>query len=513
MNRRTVAALVLASWIASLGWLGARSLSLPSETGLDAIPARLAPQASFYGVMAGGVQIGTAGITLDTTALGYRLTEALSLDLPAPNSARQVFRLESVLSRSFRLQRATATVSEGGSSFALEASTDPDSGFIIRAGRGGVTREILDRFHPVPGTAVPGATPFQLASSGRLRPRGSVITPTLDVLGRSSWNGLAEVRMDSVLTSADSATLDPGTGQWMAVTPDSVRAWLVVRRERGLPLREWIDAQGRVLRREYAFGLTLTQSPFEVNYTNYQAGLRNGGQPRGARLSATTRLVDLGRRPDTSVTTVRVLVRRLDGAVWPGSAAAFAGGRQRSAGDTVVITPLAAGADSATPTRWRNTPARSASDSAVLERALQEALEADPDEPDTLRRLVRQVAHGVRYLDRQVEPTGFLTVIRDRRGGLDGKVALLVALARQAGYPARAVAGLDVSDSTLPAHTWVEVWRDGWQAVDPVFGDVPASAYLLKVTEGTGAHPLVLVPLVGGLRTTLLSPAPGNGHR
>ena len=513
MNRRTMAVLILVSWAASLGWLGLRRFSVPTETDLGDRRTRLAPLASFYAVMAGDVQVGTAGITLDTTALGYRLTEALSLDLPQAGSTRQVLQLESVLSRSLRLQQATASLSERGSSYSLEARPGQDSGFVIRSGRGGVNRDLLERFPPVAGLTVSGAMAFELAASGRLRPRGSIATAILDPLSRSAWTGVAETVSDSVLTASDSATFDPGIGRWVAVAPDSVRAWRVLRRDRGLPVREWIDGQGRVLRREQAFGLTLEHSPFEVNYTNYRADLQRGTRPPQARLSGTTRLVDLDRRPDTTAGAVRVLVRRLDGTAWPGSAAAFEGGRQSSAGDTVVIRSTPEGADSATPTRWRNTPGRSASDSAALQRALQEALDADPGEPDTLRRLVTRVAHGVRYLDRQTEPTGFLTVLRDRRAGLEGKVALMVALARQAGYPARAVTGVDVSDSTLPAHSWVEVWRDGWQTVDPVFGNVPASAYLLRVTEGTGAHPLVLVPLIGGLRTTLLSPAPGNGRR
>ena len=513
MNRRTGATLILVSWAASLGWLGVRQSRSDGELGVEGRRTRLAPLASFYAVLAGDVQIGTAGITLDTTALGYRLTEVLSLDVPGPVPARDVLRLESILSRTLRLQQATASLSEDGTSFSLEARAGPDSGFVFRTWRQGVNRDGLGWLPPVSGITVAGATPYQLAASGRLRPRGSIATPTLDLLVRSFWTGLAEVTGDSVLATSDSAAFDPGSGRWVAVAPDSVRAWQVVRRERGLPVREWIDAQGRVLRREYAFGVTLARSPFEVNFTNYQSALRNGHPPQAVQLTGTTRLVDRDRRPDTTVGTVRILVRRLDGAAWPGSTTGFEGGRQSSAGDTVVIQREPAGADPATPTRWRNTPARTASDSADLERALDEALKADPAEPDTLRRLVRWVAHGVRYLDTQTAPTGISTALRDRRAGLDGKVALLVALARQAGLPARAVAGVDVSDMTLPAHAWVEVWRNGWLAVDPVYGNVPASAYLLRVTEGAGVHPLVLVPLVGGLRTALLSPAPGNGRR
>jgi hypothetical protein len=505
VTRRTVAVLILVSWVASLAWLGWRTSTNPA-VGTGGRPARLAPIATFYGVMAGETQVGTAGITLDTTSLGYRLTEVLSLDLPGPAATRHVLRSEASLSRTLRLVEVAASLSEAGTGLSLEAAAGPDSGFVIRSGSGGSGRATLARLPFVPGLTLSGTVPFQMAASGRLRPRGSLATPTLDLLSISTRTGLATVESDSLLAVADSAVLDSGTGSWRPANPDSVRAWLVARQEVGLPVREWIDQQGRILSRDHAFGLRLEQSPFEVNYTNYQNRLQ--GRPRvpTEALAGSTRLVDLRHRPDTAAAEVRLLVRRRDGPAWPGSVAALDGGRQRATGDTVVIGRVA-GADSSPPTRWRNNGSPGP-DSLALRQALREGLEADPAEPDTLRRLVRLVAHAVQYVDGPTAPAGLATVLRRRQASLDGKVRLMVALAREAGYPARAVTGVDVSDPALPVHVWVEVWRAGWQAVDPVAGQVPASAYLLRVMEGTADRPLALVPVLGGLRTELLSPAP-----
>lgn len=512
MNRRVVGSAIVASWLASLGWLGWRTWS-PGQADGGAVPSvRLGPVSAFYAVLAGDVQIGTAGITLDTTALGYRLTEVLSLDLPDSQPARHVLRTESVLSRTLRLQRSAISRSEAGRGHSLEASLEPDSGFVIRAGRGGANRDVLERLAPQPGMTVAGAVPFQLAAAGRLRPRGSLATPVLDPLWGTVQTGLAEVRQDSVMAAADSAVPGPG-GEWVPADHDSVRAWLVVRQANGMPVREWTDAQGRVLSREHGFGVRLAQSPFEVNYTNYQSRLRTGSARATVQLSAATRLVDLAHRPDTSAGEVRAVLRRSDGPAWPGSVAAFSGGRQTVRGDTVVISRFPMGADSSPPTRWRNTPARSGADSAALAAALAEALQGPAADPDTIHRLVGWVAHGVRYLDREAEPTGLSTALRLRRAGLEGKTALLVALARAAGYPARAVTGVDLSRPSLPAHTWAEVWRGGWQAVDPVLGNVPASPWLLRVTEGQAARPLALIPMIGTLRATLVSPASGEGRQ
>jgi transglutaminase-like putative cysteine protease len=75
-----------------------------------------------------------------------------------------------------------------------------------------------------------------------------------------------------------------------------------------------------------------------------------------------------------------------------------------------------------------------------------------------------------------------------------------------AGIPARVVSGLDLSQPDLPAHTWVEVWRDGWAAVDPAAGSAPASPWLLRVAEGA-ARPAELVVLVGAVRASVLTTA------
>jgi transglutaminase-like putative cysteine protease len=222
--------------------------------------------------------------------------------------------------------------------------------------------------------------------------------------------------------------------------------------------------------------------------------------PAGARRSVDD---SLGRRVDTTLR--RAVVSRWDGPAWAGSVAALAGGRQQVKGDTVEIRPIASGGEGTTPPpHRRNTGSATAADAGILGTALSEALARLPEGGDTLLALARWVARAVQYVDSEAAPAGSLTVARTRRGSAEGKVALLVALADLAGYPARSVYGVDVSRDPLPAHQWVEVWRDGWQAVDPVFGEAPASTALLRIGEGASMRPLVMVPQVGGLRVRTL---------
>jgi hypothetical protein len=183
----------------------------------------------------------------------------------------------------------------------------------------------------------------------------------------------------------------------------------------------------------------------------------------------------------------------------------FAGGRQAVTGDTVTILALPkAGTDTTSPRHPRNTGEFGGSEANPLQDALGDALAGLPAGADTVSILASWVARAVLYLDTSNAATGSVTVARARQGGLEGKVALFLALAELAGYPARAVFGVDVTRPGLPAHVWAEVWRLGWEAVDPGRGHAPASTTLLRIGEGATIRPLALVPLIGGLRVTVL---------
>jgi hypothetical protein len=269
---------------------------------------------------------------------------------------------------------------------------------------------------------------------------------------------------------------------------------------------DWVDATGRLVRREHAFGVTLEHSPFEVNYTNYQAALpERRAEDQPLVISGLTRLVDEASLPAASAVTLQVVVSRWDGPAWPHAVGALVGGRQRVRGDTVEITAGPKGwTDSTPPPRPRNTMVMTPADASILQAAVSDALTGLAPGGDTLGTLARWVARAVQYVDTETAPTGSVTVARSRRGGLEGKVLLFVALAEMAGYPARPVYGVEVGRGHLPAHLWAEVWRGGWESVDPVFGHAPASTSLLRIGEGATVRPLAMVTQAGGLRVRVL---------
>jgi hypothetical protein len=235
MTRRTAGYLILGAWGFSLAWLVARRAFTPAEERLAAAAARIGPSASFYAVLDDGRQIGTAGITLDTVATGFRLIETVSLDLPAGagGSRRLLARLEANLFRSFRVHQAATAFNEGpGTARVLEVTGGSDTTMLLRYERPPRGSDVVLGFadaRPFLATAFP----FQLAAQGRLRAGATFAVDGLHPLLLVQVREVGQVTGDSVFAVSDTAAFDSTTGKWVTVAAEPVRAWRVERTSGG----------------------------------------------------------------------------------------------------------------------------------------------------------------------------------------------------------------------------------------------------------------------------------------
>ena len=246
-----------------IGWAVARQVTRPPEAYLEARAVRLAPGAAFYQITLGDRPIGNAGITLDTTLTGYRLTEVWNMDLGRGKTAeRFVFRSDAELSRSLLLRRMSVTTSDAGSPGMIEAARGNDSTWELTLRRPGNRPASLPSIAAPNATSAPGALPFRLVLEGHLSDGGRVAQPVLAAMHGTVDHDSALVTRDSVFAVADSAVWDSVAATWTPVAPRPTRAWRVERTVHGFPSVDWIDGQGRLIRRDWAFGLRLARSPF-----------------------------------------------------------------------------------------------------------------------------------------------------------------------------------------------------------------------------------------------------------
>jgi transglutaminase-like putative cysteine protease len=103
-------------------------------------------------------------------------------------------------------------------------------------------------------------------------------------------------------------------------------------------------------------------------------------------------------------------------------------------------------------------------------------------------------------------------VLETRRGDCNEHTVLYVALARALGLPARTAVGLVYVNGAFFYHAWPEVWLDGWVAVDPTFGQLPADASHIRFVIGGLAQQVEIVRLIGNLDIEVLDLPPGEAE-
>jgi transglutaminase-like putative cysteine protease len=364
------------------------------------------------------------------------------------------------------------------------------------------------------GIASPSAAE---AALGRLLEEGVGAATELRVFGPESGNAILRVRVRVVghETLADGSRgtlveqelLGPGTGS-------------------GMVTHELRDAAGELVRQEIG--------PMRM----VRASREEATRPIAASLDAfrglTARLHGAPRNPRTvSVGRYRLRLREEGGEAARARAAPALGdlfrldGRQRLAGEVLVVD--AAGATADPPTAAHLAPSSLIeSDDPAIVAAASSALaglpsaDAAADAPARARRLERWVHEHVRFRGSGLGMATAKQTLDSRDGDCTEHAALLAALLRAAGIPSRLVVGLvavDAGGDMMP-HAWVEAWTGAsWLPLDAALygaGGVDATHLAMAVSDGgdTGALLDLAAPLARGLgRFDLewVAEAPGAG--
>lgn len=441
--------LVLAAWAAALAWLALRDRAFRQEA--DGAMLRLTPGSAFYRITVGGRRMGLASLAVDTLPDGFRVTTQLALDLdPADSLNRIVYSEDAALSRSLWLRRLGATLSGAWGSYRLTGRWWPGDTLLGLTMAAAGAPPVVS-FVPVTAQAsLPTTVPFRLVVSGRLDPGRSAVLTVFDPVVQAATRREVRVAGDSTFVLADSAAFDPAAGSWSAARLDTVRAWRLDQVEYGVPTVTWVDDRGFPVLRETALGVRYERMAFEL--------ARERGRIRHPPAAPS---LDEARR-------------RVPGGVPVG------GSDPPPPPDSLPHPPPA---------------------SAALQRLVAEI--AGPPGRKDASQVAAALAGWVRSEVGPTPPGGPLpvdTVARRRAGTADDRAALLVALARAAGIPARTVAGLLPREGGPPiAGAWADVWLDRWVRVDLRPDSAPADSVAVPLTVGGRAHPLHLLPLAGGV--------------
>ncbi|MGH7644906.1 MAG: transglutaminase-like domain-containing protein [Gemmatimonadales bacterium] len=507
MTRRRWAGAILAAWAVALGWLVRREVFRPAATRLAEGAFAVAPAAAYYRVEVEGRQVGFASSTIDTLPDSLRVSDLVVLDVPIlGRMQRTTARSVAMLSRTLRLGTLLVRVDSDAGRYWARGHVVSDSLLrlvIVSAGDSQVTRIPLRE-----ALVLPSLLPLRLSLGGQLRRGQRHDLRVLDPVVLTTRRTVVSIGAESLFVVADSAEYDSTAMAWVPVHFDSLRALRLDQMAGGVRVTAWADAGGRLARATSPAGLVLERSAFEIAYENFRrrdiarAARGSVAPPAGAIVPATALRAGITTPPEPrSVFRVRLLGVDLTGL-------ALEGGRQVLAGDTLVVRqespepqgpplPLAP-LDSALATALRAEPLIGSDDPRIQAQARQ-LVGGDRD----ARRVAEKLVHWVHQRLRRTTPTGppsAVEALERRLGDCNEATVLYVALARAAGLPARAVAGLVYLNGRFYYHAWPEVYLRDWVAVDPLFDRFPADAARLRLAVDALARHLDLLRVTGSLR-------------
>lgn len=427
---------IMLAWLATLGWQVRRVYFGGGVPGQISASARMAPGTRFYAAFAGGVQVGTASLTADTSATGVRLSERLDFAV-TPGASVEHHTLDLALSPSLMLQSWTYRRSGVPDPATVTGTRRADGRFEAELSRG--DRNTLAMSFSL-GTALPAAAavlrhsltaPFAEGDSVLFR----LVDPTTGALSSI----ILHVAAPQLLTVADSARFDGRAGRWVVAHTDTVRAWLLEEPQALLPFRIWVDALGFPVRAVLPNGLMLDRTAFEIAQLN----LRDGHPATLATSPEPLRLASLGNQPDPVIAadTMASLVFPRDSAVMAVTRSAMRGATSRE---------------------------------------------------DTARQLARWASR------RRVVDTGADDVPAALRGGWTslGRARTMVAMARAAGLPARLAVAVSPAGQSRRARLVPQFFIDGWHAADPARGSFPADSTDTVIARRVSGRPADYLPLM-----------------
>ena len=342
---------------------------------------------------------------------------------------------------------------------------------------------------PLDGPIVlPQLIPLRMAFGGTLAVGRTYTIRVFDPVQLSGRDVAIEVAAESTLiVPQDTAVFDAMAGRWVPVVFDTVRAWRIRDASGRMPFDSWIDDGGRLLAAQSAIGFRLVRSAYEVVYENFRmrdtaAALAAGTDLiRGTAIAANVRLA-----PDT----LRDLALRLSGQSLAGLD--LDGGRQRLVGDTVFIERetrigLAGGLPPAH--GGGGSGSLPAARAAHPERRPRPAGAGPADHREhPAAGAGRAAAHAVGVRE---PPQGGLGG-RTQRGGRVRAPRGRLQRAHGAVHGARARGRASRPARPRDSSTWTarstitrgpRCGSDDWVAVDPTFGQFPADAAHLRLTD------------------------------
>jgi hypothetical protein len=480
---RVLSALILLAWLLQMGWLLRNEYFRPA-TALAADLGRYGSGAQWRGVYYKGEKIGFAVSQTLPAQGGYELMEDGRLQmtlLGATTAARVVTRAQvdhgfALRSFSFSLDPGTGPIEVAGSVAGKRLE------YTVRGASG--ERHEARELQEAPALAL--NLPRQLAARG---------------LVSGARHSLQAFDPATLQNAPMEVEVGPREVVWSANRP--IPAFRVRTRFAGVEATSWITDVGEVVKEESPLGLVV------VRETRERA--MSIGVPGSVQLDMIEAAAVQPRPPKRIDNTldVELLRLRLKGAEL-GTAEDLQGAGQSVEGgvfeirDAEKLPPDSVPPDLA---RYLTAEPFIESDAPEIVAEARRALAGAGPARQRADRLVRHV-HALLRKKPTVSLPSALEVLRTGVGDCNEHTALLVALARAAGLPARVAVGLVYMQGAFYYHAWAELFvetsrgKGRWLPADPTLNQFPADLTHVRLARGGLDRQAVLTQLIGRLEMT-----------
>jgi len=513
LSRQAVFAAIVLAWLAGMGFLVKREYFKSSALRLEEeAVARVGPGASYYTLTMGGGPVGYVASTIDTTPAGITVQNNTVLDIQALGSVQKTSITTVInLTRTLRLVSFDAELNSEAAKYRASGRVEGDSILTVQIDAG-ASRPQRQRIRLQRPLVLPELVSLRLAVGGELRPGKTYALRTFDPMLMQEREVALQVLAESTMVFPDSARYDSTRRTWVPARLDTARAWKVSQSYGGISLESWIDEQGNIVSATSPVGFRMDRTAFEIAVENYRVERRRGLAlgASGSDIISTTAIAANVRLEPEALTQLRVRIGNV-------SLQGFdlGGGRQRLAGDTLIVTresprppfydaqlPLASAGDTAIAAALQSEPLVQSDDPRILAQARRIA--GRERRAGVVAELLVRWVHDNLEKKITVSVPSAAQVLEERSGDCNEHTVLYVALARALGLPARTAAGVVYLRGQFYYHAWPEVWLGQWVAVDPTFGQFPADAAHLRFVIGGLARQVELIRLIGRLQLTVV---------
>lgn len=279
-KRKLVGILVVAAWVATLGWYAARLYLEPEAEQLAAAARTLPPGVAYYAVHHGDRHVGWAQSEIDTlpSGSGFVVRDRVEVDLsPLGFGGLAEVRTRARLGRALGLEEFDLGAEGILGGLTARGSVSGDSLLEFEVSRGG---ETTSHRVPLDGSVVLGTTlPLRIAAEGASAPGDRYEIGTFDPVAMEVRRRSVEILERDIRSFPDSMERAPETREWRVVGRDTVLAWKLRRQLAGTDVEAWVDEDGRYLELTTGMGLRLERTSFELAYFGSGIPSRGGDPP------------------------------------------------------------------------------------------------------------------------------------------------------------------------------------------------------------------------------------------